>query len=126
LWLRPDVAAELAFYLSARAPFARDGLGAPLFAAAGPRAGARLDRRGIRKIVDGYLKASGLKSPGVSGHALRHTAATLAYKHTRDIRAVQAMLGHASPQTTSRYARLVDSPQRNPALSVPVCAPPAL
>ena len=85
-----------------------------------PRRGSRLSRRGIRKIVDGYLKACGLKRPGVSGHALRHTAATLAYKHTRDLRAVQAMLGHASPQTTSRYARLVDGAQLNPAAAVPI------
>jgi integrase/recombinase XerD len=122
LWLRPDVAAELGEYLRARSQVQADRLGTPLFAALGNRAGGeRLSRRGIRKIVDGYLKASGLKSPGLSGHALRHTAATLAYRHTRDLRAVQVMLGHRNPETTSRYARLVDGPQNNPALSVPIC-----
>ena len=121
LWLRQDVAGELEAFVKLRCEASADWLGTALFAAASNRAaGSRLSRRGIRKIVDGYLKACGLKRPGVSGHALRHTAATLAYKHTRDLRAVQAMLGHASPQTTSRYARLVDGAQLNPAAAVPI------
>jgi len=73
-----------------------------------------------RSVVDGYLRQAGLKRPGVSDHALRHTAATLAYKYTRDLRAVQHMLGHADPRTTARYAHLVERLQQNPALAVPV------
>lgn len=37
-------------------------------------------------------------------HQLRHRFATAAYGASRDIRAVQELLGHASPTTTSRYA----------------------
>ena len=37
-------------------------------------------------------------------HALRHRFATAAYRVSRDIRAVQDLLGHASPTTTSIYA----------------------
>jgi integrase/recombinase XerD len=96
-------------------------MGTPLVAAVGNRAGGqRLSRRGIRHVVDGYLRQAGLKRPGVSDHALRHTAATLAYKYTRDLRAVQHMLGHADPRTTARYAHLVERLQQNPALAVPV------
>jgi len=74
-----------------------DERGEPLFTAVGNRAGGgRLSRRGLRKIVDGYLSQLGLKRAGVSNHALRHTGATLAYKYTHDLRAVQDLLGHST------------------------------
>jgi len=119
--LRPDLAAVLQAYLAARGTVRADATGTPLVAAVGNRAGGqRLSRRGIRHVVDGYLRQAGLKRPGVSDHALRHTAATLAYKYTRDLRAVQHMLGHTDPRTTARYAHLVERLQQNPALAVPV------
>jgi len=52
--------------------------------------------------------------------ALRRTGATLAYRYTHDLRAVQDMLGHQDPKTTARYARVVDRARTNPALKVPV------
>lgn len=119
--LRPDLAAVLQAYLAVRGTVCDDATGTPLVAAVGNRAGGqRLSRRGVRYVVDGYLRQTGLKRPGVSDHALRHTAATLAYKYTRDLRAVQHMLGHADPRTTARYAHLVERLQQNPALAVPV------
>jgi site-specific recombinase XerD len=119
--LRPDLAAVLQAYLATRGEVCQEATGTPLMAAVGNRAGGqRLSRRGIRHVVDGYLRQAGLKRPGVSDHALRHTAATLAYKYTRDLRAVQHMLGHADPRTTARYAHLVERLQQNPALAVPV------
>ena len=48
------------------------------------------------------------------------TSATLAYRYTHDLRAVQDMLGHQDPKTTARYARVVDRAKTNPALKVPV------
>ncbi len=119
--LRPDLATALQTYRAARGTVVHDTAGTPLVTAVGHRAGGqRLSRRGIRHIVDGYLRQTGLKRPGISDHALRHTAATLAYTYTRDLRAVQQMLGHADPRTTARYAHLVDRLQQNPALAVPV------
>jgi hypothetical protein len=41
-------------------------------------------------------------------------APTLAYRDTRDLRAVQDMLGHQDPKTTARYARVVDRARVNP------------
>jgi len=40
---------------------------------------------------------------GTNPHSLRHAGATAAYRSTRDLRAVQELLGHASLATTERY-----------------------
>ena len=40
---------------------------------------------------------------GVTAHMLRHRCATAAYAGTRDLRAVQELLGHARPETTAAY-----------------------
>jgi DNA-binding NarL/FixJ family response regulator len=120
-YLRQDVAEAINAYLVARETVKTDKDGTPLFTAVGNFAGGgRLSRRGIRKTVDSYVARAELKRPGVSGHALRHTAATLAYKHTRDLRGVQEMLGHSDPKVTTRYAHVVDRAQNNPAAAVPV------
>ena len=45
--------------------------------------------------------------PPYTPHSLRHYFATMAYRGTHDLRAVQQLLGHARPETTARYT-LVD------------------
>jgi site-specific recombinase XerD len=121
IFLRADVGEAVQRYLERRGAVPPDERGEPLFTAVGNRAGGgRLSRRGLRKIVDGYLSQLNLKRPGVSNHALRHTGATLAYKYTHDLRAVQDLLGHADPRTTARYARVVDKARNNPAAAVPI------
>ncbi len=121
IYLRQDVGQALKAYLAARGLIENDQHGAPLMTAIGNRAGGkRLSRRGVRTIVDSHLRRLDLKRPGLSNHALRHTGATLAYKYTHDLRAVQDMLGHADPRTTARYARVVDKALNNPAAAVPI------
>ncbi|WP_456400785.1 tyrosine-type recombinase/integrase [Persephonella sp.] len=39
-------------------------------------------------------------------HKLRHTAATIALKSGAELRVIQELLGHASPLTTARYAKV--------------------
>ena len=72
-------------------------------------------------ILEG-LPTAGLKRPRISNsnHALRHTAATLGYMHTGDVRAVQEFLGHSDPRQTSRYAHVVGIAKKNPVLFIPV------
>ena len=41
-------------------------------------------------------------------HSLRHRAATRAYAGTRDLRAVQELLGHSRPETTAGYVAVPD------------------
>ena len=112
---------DLVCYLAARGQVPNDAAGEPLLAAVGNFAsGHRLSRRGVRHVVDAYLRAAKVKRPRVSNHALRHTGATLAYRYTHDLRAAQDMLGHQDPKTTARYARVVNRARTNPALKVPV------
>ena len=98
--------------------------GEPLFRReTNPRERAAMTRRGepvqpwvrMRQQLAGELIAhlaaeAGLsersgKPKVVTPHTLRHTAASLMYDETRDLRAVQEQLGHASPATTQRYDR---------------------
>ena len=121
VYLRPDVTEVLNDYLASRKDVIPDDDGKPLFTACGNRAGGqRISRRGVHQVVDFYLKKADLKRPGISDHALRHTAATLAYKYTQDLRGVQEMLGHADPKTTATYAHVIDRMKNNPANAVPV------
>jgi len=59
----------------------------------------------ITKVASRHLKACGFPERLHSG---RHRFATAAYRGTLDIRAVQSLLGHSSPTTTSVYAAASD------------------
>lgn len=48
-------------------------------------------------------RLSAALGPGWSGHKLRHRFATRAYRGSRDLLAVQDLLGHTSAETTRRY-----------------------
>jgi site-specific recombinase XerD len=77
--------------------------------------GRAVGRRGIRKMVDGYLEALGLKREGVSCHALRHSFATLSRAAGAKLDAISRALGHSSVTTTQVYADIVDQAAENPA-----------
>jgi integrase len=51
-------------------------------------------------------------------HSLRHRFGTVAYSHDRDLLTVQALLGHASPNTTRLYVKLPDDAMRRTVLAV--------
>lgn len=62
-----------------------------------PRTNGHMTPHHVSKIVKVYLP------DGVSMHSLRHRCATTAYAATRDLRAVQELLGHSRPETTAAY-----------------------
>ncbi|OBJ66510.1 hypothetical protein A9W94_00655 [Mycobacterium asiaticum] len=69
--------------------------------------------------VDGHISVvyvgqliSKLMPPGWSMHKLRHRYATRGYAGTRNLRAVQQALGHASVATTERYTAVTGSEVR--------------
>lgn len=69
----------------------------------------RMSNRAIQHMVDKYLELAGLDTNIYSVHKLRHTAATLMYKHGNvDIRALQEILGHESVSTTQIYTHTDD------------------
>ena len=67
----------------------------------------RMSNRAIQHMVTRYLKRAGFDTSVYSTHKLRHTAATLMYKHGNvDIRALQEILGHESVSTTQIYTHI--------------------
>jgi integrase/recombinase XerD len=63
--------------------------------------GERLSAAGVAHVARYYAGKIGHSE--IAPHDLRRTAAALARKAGASIEQVQALLGHASPQTTSRY-----------------------
>lgn len=81
----------------------------------------RMSNRAIQHMIDRYLDKAGLDTSIYSAHKLRHTAATLMYKHGNvDIRALQAILGHESVSTTQIYTHIDDERLRNAINSNPL------
>ena len=55
------------------------------------------------RIVHQWVAAIGLDPTIYGTHTMRRTKATLIYKRTKNLRAVQLMLGHSKLESTVRY-----------------------
>jgi site-specific recombinase XerC len=67
------------------------------------RVSEHISTRQYARIVHQWVAAVGL-DPSVYGtHSMRRTKATLIYKRTKNLRAVQLLLGHSKIESTVRY-----------------------
>lgn len=73
--------------------------------------GGHLEPHWVGELVSAVLPE------GYTMHTLRHRFATRAYRGTRNLRAVQKLLGHASIATTERYTAVDDDEIRAAAAS---------
>ena len=62
-----------------------------------------LGTRQYARIVDGWVEEIGLDPAGYGTHSIRRTKPTLIYRRTKNLRAVQLLLGHTKLESTVRY-----------------------
>ena len=64
---------------------------------------SHLSTRQYARIVHSWFRQLGLDKASYGTHTLRRTKATLIYRRTKNLRAVQLLLGHSKLESTVRY-----------------------
>jgi integrase len=64
---------------------------------------AHLSTRQYARIVGGWVSEIGLEAAEYGTHSMRRTKASLIYRRTKNLRAVQLLLGHTKLESTVRY-----------------------
>src|SRR5690606_1106922 len=62
-----------------------------------------LSTRQYARIVAAWVESIGLDAAAYGTHTMRRTKATLIYRRTKNLRAVQLLLGHTKLESTVRY-----------------------
>jgi len=62
-----------------------------------------LGTRQYARILDGWVAEIGLDPAAYGTHSMRRTKPTLIYRRTKNLRAVQLLLGHTKLESTVRY-----------------------
>ena len=64
---------------------------------------AHISTRQYARILEGWVTQIGLNPAAYGTHSMRRTKASLIYRRTKNLRAVQLLLGHAKLESTVRY-----------------------
>ena len=64
---------------------------------------AHLTTRHYGRLVDSWVEGIGLDHTEYGTHSLRRTKPTLVYRRTKNLRAVQLLLGHRNLESTVKY-----------------------
>lgn len=67
------------------------------------RPGTHLSTRQYGRVVHGWVAQLGLDPTAYGTHTMRRTKASLIYRRTKNLRAVQLLLGHTKLESTVRY-----------------------
>ncbi len=67
------------------------------------RQGDHLSTRQYARIVKTWISSIGLDPSDYGTHSMRRTKATLIYRRTKNLRAIQLLLGHTKLESTVRY-----------------------
>src|SRR3984957_8344274 len=67
------------------------------------RSSPHLSTRQYARIVDTWVEEIGLDSAAYGTHSIRRTKPSLIYRRTKNLRAVQLLLGHTKLESTVRY-----------------------
>jgi integrase len=62
-----------------------------------------LGTRQYARILESWVEELGLDPADYGTHSVRRTKATLIYRRTKNLRAVQLLLGHSKLESTVRY-----------------------
>jgi integrase len=62
-----------------------------------------LSTRQYARVLNTWLESIGLDSSAYGTHSIRRTKASLIYRRTKNLRAVQILLGHTNLESTVRY-----------------------
>jgi integrase len=62
-----------------------------------------LGTRQYARLLEGWVEELGLDPADYGTHSMRRTKATLIYRRTKNLRAVQLLLGHSKLESTVRY-----------------------
>ncbi len=64
---------------------------------------SHISTRQYSRIVDGWISELGLDTTAYGTHTMRRTKATLIYRRTQNLRAIQLLLGHTKLESTVLY-----------------------
>lgn len=110
--IEPSVMDAIRLYLDTRGRIRPEQ---PLVVSHGHRSeGKRLNTRSVRSRINTYLKAAGLKRPGISPHSLTHTAPLIWLNSGVSIDEVRQRMRHGTLDTTMIYYKKQGLLNRDP------------